>query len=122
MCLFIGITNVSATFAAKRSDKVWTGSWATSPQLVAPNNMPPAPGLAYEIATKTPVLLKNNNVVNTSRKALPLNLATLKKIALLGPQADEVALGPYSGRPAAESMITPAAGIRKYIADKGLNQ
>lgn len=83
-------------------------------------NSPANKALAYEIATKTPVLLKNNNVVNTSKKALPLNLSTLKKIALLGPQADEVELGPYSGRPAAESMITPAAGIRKYIADKGL--
>ncbi len=45
MCLFIGITNVSATFAAKAPDQVWTGSWATAPQLVEPNNMPPAPGL-----------------------------------------------------------------------------
>jgi hypothetical protein len=25
--------------------KTWTGSWAASPQLVEPNNMPPAPGL-----------------------------------------------------------------------------
>ncbi|MGB8490148.1 MAG: SGNH/GDSL hydrolase family protein, partial [Bacteroidales bacterium] len=24
---------------------VWTGTWATAPQLVEPNNMPPAPGL-----------------------------------------------------------------------------
>lgn len=75
--------------------------------------------LAYEVATKTVVLLKNN-VTSNGKKALPLNLSALKKIALLGPQADEVELGPYSGRPAAESMITPAAGIRKYIEDKGL--
>ncbi len=26
--------------------KIWTGTWATAPQLVEPNNMPPAPGLA----------------------------------------------------------------------------
>jgi lysophospholipase L1-like esterase len=25
--------------------KVWVGTWATAPQLVEPNNMPPAPGL-----------------------------------------------------------------------------
>lgn len=82
-------------------------------------NSPANKALAYEVATKTVVLLKNN-VTPTGKKALPLNLSALKKIALLGPQADEVELGPYSGRPAAESMITPAAGIRKYIADKGL--
>lgn len=45
MSLFISVTNVSATLAAKKSDQVWTGSWATAPQLVEPNNMPPAPGL-----------------------------------------------------------------------------
>ena len=83
-------------------------------------NSPANKALAYEIATKTPVLLKNNIVPFTNRKALPLNLSALKKIALLGPQADQVELGPYSGRPATESMITPVAGIRKYIADKGL--
>lgn len=83
-------------------------------------NSPANKALAYEIATKTPVLLKNNLVPNTNRKALPLNPATLKKIALLGPQADQVELGPYSGRPVAENTITPVAGIRKYITDKGL--
>ena len=83
-------------------------------------NSPANKALAYEIATKTPVLLKNNLVPNTNRNALPLNLSTLRKIALLGPQADLVELGPYSGRPTAESMVSPAAGIRKYIADKGL--
>jgi len=83
-------------------------------------NSPANKALAYEIATKTPVLLKNNLVPNTNKKALPLNLSALRKIALLGPQADQVELGPYSGRPAAESMISPAAGIRKYLADKGL--
>jgi lysophospholipase L1-like esterase len=32
--------------AAKSLSKpLWTGTWATAPQLVEPNNMPPAPGL-----------------------------------------------------------------------------
>ena len=83
-------------------------------------NSPANKSLAYEIATKTPVLLKNNIISTTSKKALPLNPATLKKIALIGPQADKVELGPYSGRPAVENMITPAAGIKKYIANKKL--
>ena len=77
--------------------------------------------LAEEIATKTPVLLKNNIVAKTNRKALPLSPDKLKKIALIGPQADKVELGPYSGRPAQENMISPAAGIKKYISNKGLS-
>ena len=46
----------NTSFAQKKQPKnkktkagietVWTGTWATAPQLVEPNNMPPAPGLA----------------------------------------------------------------------------
>lgn len=44
-CLFffVEISFVSKTEAAK---KIWTGTWATAPQIVEPHNMPPAPGLA----------------------------------------------------------------------------
>ncbi len=77
--------------------------------------------LAREIATKTPVLLKNEIVTKTNHKALPLNPAEIKKVALIGPQADKVELGPYSGRPAQENMITPFAGIKEYISAKGLS-
>jgi beta-glucosidase-like glycosyl hydrolase len=84
-------------------------------------NSPANKSLAYEIATKTPVLLKNNVVASTNKKALPLNLSEIKKIALLGPQSDEVELGPYSGRPDEKSMVSPLAGIKKYVAMKGLS-
>ena len=77
--------------------------------------------LAKEIATKTPVLLKNNISAKTNKKVLPLNPAGIKKIALIGPQADKVELGPYSGRPSQENMISPLAGIKKYISEKGLS-
>jgi hypothetical protein len=75
--------------------------------------------LAKEIATKTPVLLKNEKLAKNNRQALPLFPVELKKIALIGPQAGEVELGPYSGRPEKDNMITPLAGIEKYIAEKG---
>ncbi len=84
-------------------------------------NSPANRSLALEIATKTPVLLKNNVSLKTNKKALPVNLNEIKKIALIGPQSDEVELGPYSGRPAQENMITPFAGIKKYVAEKGLS-
>jgi len=77
--------------------------------------------IAIEVATRTPVLLKNEKVSGTDGKALPISLEGIKSIALIGPQADRVELGPYSGRPEQSSRTTPYAGISKYIADKGLD-
>ena len=77
--------------------------------------------IALEVATRTPVLLKNDKVVGTETKALPIIINNIKSIALIGPQADRVELGPYSGRPEQSSRTSPYAGISKYIADKGLD-
>ncbi len=84
---------------------------------IRPNiiNDPAHNDLAVEVATKTPVLLKNNVVAKTGRKALPIKADAVKKIAVIGPQADRVELGPYSGMPEASNRITPLAGIRNYI-------
>ena len=83
-------------------------------------NDPSHNDLAVEIATKTPVLLKNNLVTKTGKKALPLSVGSIKKIAVLGPQADRVELGDYSGEAEAKYKITPLTGIKNYIADKKL--
>ena len=77
--------------------------------------------IALEVATHTPVLLKNEVVSGTESKALPISLDGIRSIALIGPQADRVELGPYSGRPEQSSRTSPYAGISKYIADKGLD-
>ncbi len=77
--------------------------------------------LAKEIATKTPVLLKNEMVANSNSKALPLDATGITRIALIGPQADEVELGPYSGRPSRENMITPYDGIKNYVEKNGIS-
>ena len=69
--------------------------------------------LAAELAVRTAVLLKNEG------HALPLDPGKLKSIALIGPQADDVELGPYSGRPEASAMISPYAGIKAWLAQKG---
>ncbi len=84
-------------------------------------NDPSHNDLAVEIATKTPVLLKNNLVSNTGKKALPLNANGIKKIAVLGPQAERVELGDYSGEAEPKFKITPLAGIKNYIAQNKLN-
>ncbi len=84
-------------------------------------NDPSHNDLAIEIATKTPVLLKNEALAKTGKKALPINLKSIKKIALLGPQADKVELGDYSGQVEPELRISPLAGIQNYIRDNKLN-
>ena len=83
-------------------------------------NDPSHNDLAVEVATKTPVLLKNNAVGKTGRKALPLDANRIKKIAVLGPQADQVVLGDYSGDVEPSLQVTPLAGIRNYITQNGL--
>lgn len=72
--------------------------------------------LAEEVATRTPVLLKDEIVSGTDRRALPINASEIKSIAIIGPQADEVELGPYSGRPEESSRISPYKGISDYLA------
>ncbi len=83
-------------------------------------NDPAHNNLAVEIATKTPVLLKNDVVSKTGKKALPLNASTIKKIAVLGPQADKVELGDYSGEAEPAYKISPLAGIKSYLAQNKL--
>ena len=83
-------------------------------------NDPSHNNLALEIATKTPVLLKNAVVSKTGKKALPLNAGAIKKIAVLGPQADKVELGDYSGEAEPAYKISPLAGIKNYIAQNKL--
>ena len=83
-------------------------------------NDPSHNDLAIEVATKTPVLLKNTEVANTGKKALPLNPDNLKKIAVLGPQADKIELGDYSGEVESSLKVTPLKGILNYIEQKGL--
>ena len=84
-------------------------------------NDPSHNDLAIEVATKTPVLLKNNVVSKTGKKALPINSGAVKKIAVLGPYSDQVELGPYSGRAEDSLRISPLAGIKNYIKDNNLN-
>lgn len=84
-------------------------------------NDPSHNDLALEIATKSPVLLKNEVVTKTTKKALPLNASGMKKIAVLGPQADKVELGDYSGQVEANLSISPFVGIKNYVKQNGYN-
>ena len=84
-------------------------------------NDPSHNNLAVEVATKTPVLLKNSTISETGEKALPIDLKRVRKIAVLGPQADKVELGDYSGEVEPHLSISPLEGIQNYIKDHNLN-
>ncbi|MCW8850863.1 MAG: glycoside hydrolase family 3 C-terminal domain-containing protein [Melioribacteraceae bacterium] len=90
---------------------------------IKPNiiNDPSHNDLALEVATKAPVLLKNENVKKINQKALPLDFNNIKKIAVLGPQADKVVLGDYSGEVEPHLQISPLKGIQNYIKENDLN-
>jgi beta-glucosidase len=66
--------------------------------------------LAREAARQGIVLLKND------RATLPLNPRKLQSIAVLGPYADHVWLGGYSGTPS-QPPITVAAAIQAKVGD-----
>jgi beta-glucosidase len=63
--------------------------------------------IAKRVAQESVVLLKND------KGFLPLNKASLKSIAVVGPLADVVALDWYSGTPG--YVITPVQGIRDKV-------
>lgn len=71
--------------------------------------------LALEIATKSPVLLKNEPVATTGIKALPLSTEKIRTIAVLGPQANRMELGDYSGPIEEHYSISHLQGLRNYI-------
>ncbi len=64
---------------------------------------PPHRALAVEAARQSLVLLKNEN------NFLPLNKSALKKVAVIGPLADQCPLGGYSGAPFVH--VSPLEGI-----------
>ncbi len=66
--------------------------------------------LALDIAKETLVLLKNDN------GTLPLDDSKLKRVAVIGPNADVAELGGYCAMPAIQ--ISPLQGIRDRLGDK----
>ncbi len=77
--------------------------------------------LALIVATKSPVLFKNDVSAKYGSKALPLNTEKIKTIAVLGPYADKMELGDYSGPVEPRYVSTPLKAIREYLGAKGSN-
>ena len=67
-------------------------------------------GLALQAARETITLLKNEN------NLAPLDPASVKTIAVIGPNADRILLGGYSGVP--KHNVTVLEGIRARVGDR----
>jgi beta-glucosidase len=65
--------------------------------------------LARKVADEAIVLLKND------RNLLPLKLADIKTLAVIGPNADKARLGGYSGEP--PYFVTVLQGIRRRVGN-----
>jgi beta-glucosidase len=73
-------------------------------------NDPTHNDLALEVARKAITLLKNDN------NLLPLDKSSLKRIAVIGPNADEELLGGYSA-PKVRYFVSVLDGIKNYAGD-----
>lgn len=83
-------------------------------------NQPSHNDLALEIAAKCPVLFKNEHVDSDGTKLLPLKPEKIKKIAVLGPHANRVELGDYSGPIEERYRSSHLDGLNEYIAENNL--
>lgn len=96
------------------------------PERVPYSKIPPSvicseehAALARKLADESMVLLKNDLCTGNSNKPLlPIDTAKVKKIAVVGPDADVVNLGDYSGIP--KTSVSPLAGIRERAASAGI--
>jgi beta-glucosidase len=64
---------------------------------------------AQQVAEKAMVLLKNE------KNILPLNKASIKSVALIGPHVDETLIGGYSDVP--KKTVSILQGLREYLGD-----
>ena len=84
---------------------------ATQPPA-PPMNLPAHAQTARRLAAEGMVLLKND------RDLLPLDINTIKSLAVTGPAADYAAYGLGSGEVYPERMITPLEGIKRLVQDR----
>lgn len=94
--------------------------------LLANVNTPDAQALALEAARASIVLLKNNAVTvvgppsaagaTSIQRVLPLDVASTSTVAVIGPNADVLQLGDYSGYGVPENFVTALEGIQAVSA------
>ncbi|MBX5439724.1 MAG: glycoside hydrolase family 3 C-terminal domain-containing protein [Thermoflavifilum sp.] len=72
--------------------------------------------LAEEVAENTLVLLKNDTPAQANHPLLPLDLAQLHRVVIVGDLANRVILGGYSGNP--RHQVSPVEGITQVFKQK----
>jgi len=72
--------------------------------------------LARRVAEESMVLLRNEPF--GGKPLLPINSSMVKRMAVVGPNANAVNLGDYSGSP--KSSVSPLEGLRKRAASTGI--
>lgn len=77
----------------------------------APWARPETRALVREVTAKSVVMLKNDGL-------FPINTQKVKRLAVIGPYADQIVGDWYSGTP--DSTVTILQGLREALADKGV--
>ena len=103
-------TAVARNLRAKFLLGLFENPFVDPDRAVRVTNSPEHQALAAEAARRSITLLKNEN------NLLPLNTATLKSIAVIGPNADRVHLGGYSDNPG--RGVSVLQGIRDKVGEK----
>jgi len=101
---------VSRVLRAKFELGLFDHPFAEPQKAVQISNFKEHEQLALQAAHETITLLKNDNYL------LPLDLAKLKRIAVIGPNAADPHLGGYSGKP--QHAISILDGIKNKVAGK----
>jgi beta-glucosidase len=100
--------------------KIWTGCVSAFPVLT-PNYCLDAHGdLAYQVAQKTMVLVKNEPLAeNNNKPLLPLDKNTITSIAVVGPYANNVITGPKG---LATSAIIMPCDLDQWSSLRGIKE
>lgn len=99
---------LTAKFKAGLFDKEYSDVTALPQRIHTPSNIT----LARKVAEESVILLKNDDNI------LPLDRKSLKKLAVIGPNADQVQYGDYSYTRDNNTGVTILDGIRQIVGNE----
>lgn len=105
-------TAVARILAVKFKAGLFEKPLADSTKLRERVHTPAHVALSQKIAEESIILLKNE------RQLLPLNINTLKSLAVIGPNANQVQYGDYSSTRDSRSGTTVLSGIKQFVGDR----
>lgn len=105
-------TAVARILRAKFKAHLFEKALPDTAKLALRLHMPEHVALSQQIAEESIVLLKND------KNLLPLNPSTIKSLAVIGPNADQVQYGDYSFTRDNRSGVTVLNGIKQFVGDR----